>query len=129
MGDIRQVRLRSVVLDCSEPVALASFYAGLLGGTVVAGDAEWCEVHLENLPVKLAFQKVASYQPPEWPDGVAQQVHLDLTVDDLNAACRRARELGAARLSGPVAEPECVFVVHADPAGHPFCFCQDNAPP
>jgi hypothetical protein len=29
-------------------------------------------------------------------------------------------------LSGPVEEPGCVFVVHADPAGHPFCLCRER---
>jgi hypothetical protein len=123
----QRVRLRSVVFDCPDPGSLAFFYADLLDGRVVPGDEEWCEVRFENLPLKLAFQKVTSYQAPEWPDGVPQQVHLDLTVDDLDGACRRAADLGAGKLSGSVEEPGCVFVVHVDPAGHPFCLCEDKS--
>lgn len=126
--DQQRARLRSVVFDCPDPQSLASFYADLLSGRVLPGDDEWCEVRVENLPLKLAFQKVTSYRAPEWPDGVPQQVHLDLTVDDLHAACQRAADLGAGRLSDPVEEPECVFVVHVDPVGHPFCLCADKAP-
>ncbi len=122
-----RVRLRSVVFDCPEPRPLAAFYADLLGGQVVPGDDEWCTVRFEDLPLKLAFQKVASYQAPQWPDGVPQQVHLDLTVEDLDAASRRAGELGAGRLSGRIEEPGCEFVVHVDPAGHPFCLCQEKS--
>ncbi|HWG74972.1 MAG TPA: VOC family protein [Acidimicrobiales bacterium] len=119
-------RLRSVVLDWLDPELLASFYAGLLSGRVATGDDEWCEVHFDDVGIKLAFQKVSTYQAPEWPDGVPQQVHLDLTVHDLDAASRRAQDLGAIVLNGPVEEPGCVFVVHADPAGHPFCLCADK---
>ena len=71
--------------------------------------------------LKLAFQRVDPYQAPQWPDGVPQQSHLDLTVSDLAAASARVVSLGATVMSGPVQEPGGVFIVHADPAGHPFC--------
>jgi predicted enzyme related to lactoylglutathione lyase len=118
--------MRSVVLDCLDPVALASFYAELLTGGVRTGDSDWSEVGVDGLPFKLAFQRVATYRRPEWPDGVAQQLHLDLTVSDLEAASRRAVALGAEVLSGPVDEDGSVFIVHADPDGHPFCLCMDR---
>jgi len=120
------VRLRSVVLDCPDPVGLASFYADLLAGRAEVADPSWCEVHVDGLPVKLAFQRVTDYQRPEWPDDIPQQLHLDLTVSDLAAASRRAVSLGARVLSGPVEEPGDAFIVHVDPAGHPFCLCMDR---
>jgi predicted enzyme related to lactoylglutathione lyase len=116
-------RLRSVVIDCPDPAGLAAFYAGLLGGRSELGDPAWCEVHIDGVPVKLAFQKVGHYEPPQWPDGAPQQVHLDLTATDLEKSSQRAVSLGAKVLMGPVEEPGCVFIVHADPAGHPFCLC------
>ena len=115
-----------MVLDCPDPRALATFYADLLGGRVVAGDAAWCEVHVDGVGLKLAFQGVDDYRRPEWPDGLPQQVHLDLTVTDVEAASRFAVGLGAEVLGAPVEEPGCVFVVHADPAGHPFCLCMER---
>jgi predicted enzyme related to lactoylglutathione lyase len=49
-------------------------------------------------------------------------VHLDLEVDDLDAARSRALELGAHRLSDVVSgEDGHLWQVFADPAGHPFC--------
>jgi predicted enzyme related to lactoylglutathione lyase len=120
------VRLRSVVIDCPDPPALAAFYAQLLDGRSDTGDPEWCEVRVGEPGLKLAFQKVDSYQPPEWPDGSPQQSHLDLTVSDLGAASRRAVSLGASVLSRRIEEPGCVFIVHADPSGHPFCLCEDR---
>jgi predicted enzyme related to lactoylglutathione lyase len=119
-------RIRSVVLDCPDPAALASFYAGLLDGRADTRDRDWCEVHLEQPPIKLAFQRAGRYQPPQWPDGVQQQLHLDLTVSDLDATSRRAVSLGAAMLTGPIEEQGGVFIVHADPAGHPFCLFMER---
>jgi hypothetical protein len=66
----------------------------------------------------LAFQKIDRYRAPTWPDPeVPQQIHLDIKVDDIEAAEARALELGATRLSGGGAS----FRVFADPVGHPFC--------
>ncbi len=123
------VQLRSVVLDCPDPPALARFYAALLGGRALTDDPEWCEVRVDGLSMKLAFQQATAYRAPEWPDGVPQQLHLDLTVTDLDAASARAVALGARVLGDPVEEPGSVFVVHADPAGHPFCLCLDRPQP
>jgi predicted enzyme related to lactoylglutathione lyase len=121
------VRLRSVVLDCPYARALAVFYASLLGGRAQTSDPNWCEVFLEEPPLKLAFQRVDGYRAPEWPAGLPQQLHLDLTVSDLAAASRRAVSLGATVLSGPVQEDGGAFIVHADPAGHPFCLFAEQA--
>jgi predicted enzyme related to lactoylglutathione lyase len=120
------VSLRSVVIDCPEPADLASFYADLLEGHADTADPDWCEVRFDDSSFKLALQRAESYVGPDWPDGAPQQMHLDLTVSDLEAACRRAASLGATVLSDPVEEPGCVYVVHADPAGHPFCLCQER---
>jgi predicted enzyme related to lactoylglutathione lyase len=121
------VELRSVVLDCPDPPALARFYGELLGGRVVA-DPRWSEVHVGHLPFKLAFQYVERYTAPQWPDGEPQQLHLDLTVPDLAAASTRAVELGGRVLQQPVAEEQGAYQVHADPSGHPFCFVIDRRP-
>ena len=120
------ISLRAVVFDCPDPSALASFYADLLNGQPDFSDPEWCEVHVGDPACKLAFQRATPYSPPEWPDGAPQQLHLDLTVSDLRTAGLRATELGAVVLSGPVEEPDNIFVVYADPAGHPFCLCEER---
>ena len=60
--------------------------------------------------------------PPE-PGTQQMQMHLDLEVDDLDAASAVAEEAGARRLGGVADEHEIVGV-YADPAGHPFCLFQ-----
>lgn len=127
MGADRQtLRLRSVVLDCPDPAALAHFYGLLLGADIDDSDPDWCEVRLAVPGLKLAFQRVVDYVAPDWPDGQPQQVHLDITVADLSSASLRAVELGARVLGRPVDEDNSTFQVHADPSGQPFCFCQDR---
>jgi predicted enzyme related to lactoylglutathione lyase len=120
------IQLRSIVFDCPDPSLLAVFYADLLGGAVDTTDPSWCEVHVAELPLKLAFQRVAEFVPPEWPNGQPQQIHLDLTVADLGSASALAIELGARVLADPVEEEDCTFQVHVDPSGHPFCICMER---
>ncbi|RST22913.1 VOC family protein [Streptomyces sp. WAC04770] len=113
--------LGAVVLDCPDPVALARFYAAVIGGTVEDDGGRW--VDLTGAPgTPLAFQAAPGFVPPQWPrpDG-SQQVHLDLTVEDLDAAEHEVLALGARPLDAE--DRKRSFRVYADPAGHPFCLC------
>jgi predicted enzyme related to lactoylglutathione lyase len=121
------VTIRSVVFDCSDAAALASFYAALLGGQLNVTDPNWCVVTFGDVSPKLAFQRVGSYVSPDWPDGAPQQVHLDLTVPDIEEASHPAGSRGARVLGERVEEPGGTYLVHTDPAGHPFCLWQQRA--
>jgi catechol 2,3-dioxygenase-like lactoylglutathione lyase family enzyme len=114
-------RLRTVVLDCPDPRALAEFYAGLFGGTVEADDEDWVVLN-EPSGTRLAFQRSPEYQPPSFPDPEgSQQFHLDVRVDDPDEAERQALALGATRIPGVGNEFDDPFRVFRDPAGHTFC--------
>lgn len=107
-------RLHHVVLDCREPAALAAFYSELLGQPVTYRSDEWVVVAANDAASGLAFQLAPDHQPPTWPDpAVPQQYHLDVMVEDVEAAGPRVLALGASKLDGED--------VYADPAGHPFC--------
>ncbi|MFI5768451.1 VOC family protein [Streptomyces sp. NPDC051658] len=113
--------LGAVVLDCPDPAALAGFYAGLLGGETVHDGEGWVELTGAGGTL-LAFQAAPGHVPPRWPSpDASQQVHLDLTVADLDAAEKEALALGATVLDAENRERS--FRVYADPAGHPFCLC------
>jgi hypothetical protein len=68
--------LFAVTIDAPDAVALARFYAHLLGmevtyegpeGALMAGDGK-----------SVLFQQVSGYNPPRWPDPAhPQQAHLD----------------------------------------------------
>ena len=112
--------LRAYALDCPDPVALAGFYAELVGGRVVVEDAEWVE--LEG--TSLAFQLVEDYRPPVWPgQDQPQQSHVDIGVTDLDAAQDKVLALGATLLEDWSGSKS--WRVFADPAGHPFCLCRE----
>ncbi|MET9379936.1 VOC family protein [Streptomyces sp. NPDC002928] len=113
-------KLDVVVLDCSDPRALAGFYAEVLGGTVEENE-DWVDLKLADGQT-LAFQAAPGYVPPKWPaPDASQQFHLDLTVDDLDAAEKGVLALGARPLDAE--DRSRSFRVYADPAGHPFCLC------
>jgi len=111
-------RLGSVSLDCPDPHALAQFYATLLGVEVAYESETFSAVKLDHL--RLSMVKIEGHRPPTWPDGdVAQQIHLDLAVDDLDAGAEAALAAGA-RKAETQPSPER-WRVMLDPAGHPFC--------
>jgi len=110
-------RFPSIVIDC--PDASASFYAALLDWKAEISP-NWADVRAEYGQC-LSFQQVADYTPPRWPgQQVPQQMHLDVIVDDLDAAEAAVLELGATKHEH---QPGETFRVFLDPAGHPFCLC------
>jgi hypothetical protein len=107
-----------VSIDCADPIPLAEFWAAMLGGEIKFTSDETVDVQTEW--VWISAMKVHGYKPPTWPDGsIPKQIHLDLAVDDLDAAVAEAEALGA-RLSSVQPAPNRWRVL-VDPAGHPFC--------
>jgi catechol 2,3-dioxygenase-like lactoylglutathione lyase family enzyme len=117
-------RIGRVVYDCFSPRALAAFYAELLGMRERKLDSERrVEIARNDAgSPTLAFQH-AQFTAARWPDpAYPQKIHLDLFVDDAEAANELAQRLGAIRL--PAMGGSCP--VYADPASHPFCLCAPN---
>src|SRR5438270_10289847 len=107
-----KINRQVIVFDAADLAAESSFWAGLLGGTVVADD-DWHSVVVDG-EWRLGIQLAPNHVPPEWPDGAQQQVHLDLHVDNLQEAHEKAITLGA-RLLKPANNPESdeTFAVYA----------------
>jgi catechol 2,3-dioxygenase-like lactoylglutathione lyase family enzyme len=113
-------RVHHVVLDCPDPLALATFYSHLLSQSITYQDDDWVVVAASEQASGLAFQRSPDHVPPTWPDPtVQQQFHLDIMVEDVEESSARVRGLGARKLDG-----DGVF---ADPAGHPFCLIRRPA--
>jgi predicted enzyme related to lactoylglutathione lyase len=111
-----------VVFDAADLTVESNFWAGVLEGTVDA-DHDWHMVMVDGKP-RVGVQLAPNHVPPDWPDGNPQQVHLDLWVDDIDAAHREVMSLGATLLkAGEDSDEPDSFQVYADPAGHPFCLC------
>jgi len=109
-----------VMLDCPDAKALSAFYSELLGKPVTY-QADGVAMIGSEGEQPVLFQQVADYTAPQWPDPAhPQQYHLDVLVDDLDAAEHAALALGARRTQG-VGK---TFRVYTDPAGKPFCLTQ-----
>ncbi|MEE1755959.1 VOC family protein [Streptomyces sp. SP18CS02] len=118
--------LTLTAIDCPDPRVLADFYAAVLGGDIKDDpDGEWVELRLAD-GGRLAFQRAPELRPPNWPraDDNSQQLHLDLTVEDIDSAQEQVLALGARPLDIDDNGGERGFRVYADPAGHPFCLCR-----
>ena len=112
-------RFPTVVLDCPDPEVLARFYGALLDWKVEVSP-DWAEVKADYGD-SIGFQKVEEYTAPRWPgQEVPQQMHIDVNVDDLDAAEAEVLKLGATKHEH---QPGTTFRVFLDPAGHPFCLC------
>lgn len=111
-----------VALDASDGPALAHFYQRLLGWTIYAESPSWTTLApSEDAGFNLAFATEPHYVRPTWPTRSSQQQmmsHLDLEVDDLEAAVDFALECGAALADF---QPQDGVRVLLDPEGHPFC--------
>jgi Glyoxalase-like domain len=100
---------------------LSTFYAKLLGKPVTY-EGEGVAMIGEDGAQPVMFQQITEYHAPRWPDpAYPQQFHLDVTVDDVDAAEAEVLKLGATSLSSGGVN----WRVYADPAGKPFCLCWD----
>jgi hypothetical protein len=114
-------RFPSIVIDCPDPGELAAFYGAMLDWKAEVSSG-WAEIRDESGQC-ISFQQVEDYTPPKWPaQGVPQQMHFDVIVEDLAAAEAAVLSLGATKHEY---QPGTSFRVFLDPAGHPFCLCAD----
>ncbi|MDF9813566.1 VOC family protein [Streptomyces sp. SPB162] len=115
-------KLASVVLDCPDPKALAAFYAAVLGGDLEDVEDDWVTLRAPD-GVRLSFQLAPELREPQWPDPERpQQFHIDVTVQDLDAAQEAVLALGAQLLEDDHGGKRS-WRVFTDPANHPFCLC------
>ncbi|MDX6327320.1 MAG: hypothetical protein QOK15_3674 [Nocardioidaceae bacterium] len=128
-------QLLHTALDTTDVRALAEFYRELLGLQYRPGDdppedgatddADWLVLTDADGVPRLAFQQVDELARTTWPSpDVPMQLHLDMTVpdlDELERQRRRAESLGAEVLLDRTDDDEEPLYVFADLAGHPFC--------
>jgi predicted enzyme related to lactoylglutathione lyase len=124
-------QLDLVVIDCPDALALAQFYAQVLGWELEDGsDERWATLvppggglSPDNPEgrTSLAFQRIDDYVAPTWPGGEhPQQAHLDLWAGDIDHHERAVLAAGATRHEHQPSD-QGTFRVYTDPVGHPFC--------
>ena len=85
-------------LSSPDPPALARFYARLLGWEIETEEPGWVTLRNPAGGVGLGFHIEDVYTPPVWPSRPGEQLmmeHLEIRVDDLEAACAHAQACGA----------------------------------
>ncbi|MFD0557560.1 VOC family protein [Stackebrandtia endophytica] len=113
-------RLFSIVIDCPDPSRLADFYENLLSLPRVYDSHEYVVLKGPSGGDIVTFQRVEDYRAPQWPDPERPaHLHVDVLVEDLDAAEAKVLELGATLLEG--SDKPIGYRVYADPVGHPFC--------
>jgi catechol 2,3-dioxygenase-like lactoylglutathione lyase family enzyme len=113
--------LTAAVLDTPDPQGLARFYQQLLGWPLGTDDPAWATLRPADGGAGLSFQREQDHVRPVWPAGPGDprmQLHLDIEVDDLEAAATVAEVAGAVLAEF---QPQDDVRVYLDPAGHPFC--------
>ena len=116
-----RMTLSGVVLDSPDAPTLAAFYRRILGWTVEREEPDWVKLSPPDGGAGLSFQTEGAYVRPTWPAGPGDQqmmVHLDIKVDDLEAAGAHVLAAGATLAEY---QPQDDVRVYLDPAGHPFC--------
>ncbi|HVL25177.1 MAG TPA: VOC family protein [Thermomicrobiales bacterium] len=127
-----RLQLTSVTIGCPNPRTLVAFYARLLGAEITAddpprpgetADAGWAQLRTtgDRGTFTLNFEFERQWRAPVWPSEPDKQhitQHLDILVDDLEAAVAWAEACGATRMAF---QPQDDVRVMRDPAGHPFC--------
>lgn len=116
----------TLTIDCSEAETLGAFYSQLLGWEITDRDgAGWLKLHNPSGGTSLNIQAEETYEPPTWPEELGRQakmMHLEILVDDLDAAVRLVVRIGGSEAAHqPPDRDHTRLRVMLDPAGHPFC--------
>jgi predicted enzyme related to lactoylglutathione lyase len=113
----------ALVLDCSDPAALAQFWSEALGYRTVGNAGNYVmliDPHGDR--PKLLLQAV-----PE-PKAGKNRMHFDIETPDVSGEAARLESLGARRLEDDVrGEHGSTWVIMADPEGNEFCVCDGGA--
>jgi hypothetical protein len=109
-----EARLHGVVVDCRDPVPLASWWADALGGVLIEQSGGYATA--DEVP---GTWFTFDFVPVPEPKTVKNRVHWDVAAPDLQPLL----DAGARLLRGPTEQDS--FSVLADPEGNEFCVFPD----
>jgi catechol 2,3-dioxygenase-like lactoylglutathione lyase family enzyme len=116
-----QLSISATTISSPDPRALGRFYGRLLGWEIGTDEPDWVTLENPDGGIGLSFHIEETYARPVWPAAPGEQqmmMHLDILVDDLDAASAHAQACGATVADF---QPQQGVRVHLDPDGHPFC--------
>ncbi len=116
-----EVALRNVVIDCNDLELMTRFWEAFTGYEIKWSNATYrFMLHSSGRRPGLVLQGVTEVATEK------NRLHLDLEAEDVDAAIRRAEELGATR-SSQIQEEGLSWTVMRDPEGNYFCLQQTGA--
>lgn len=109
----------AVTVDCADPRRVVAFWSALLGcGVIEPGPDRPAWFRLQPLGPTGPFM---NFQPVEEPKVGKARIHMDVFVDDLEAAVDRVAELGGADPGAREELPRGRIAVMRDSEGNEFC--------
>jgi predicted enzyme related to lactoylglutathione lyase len=113
-----------LVLDCTDPLRLAEFWAPALDYVSVGEVGSYVALFPNGRPgPKLLLQRVSE------PKVAKNRMHFDIEVPDIEAEAARLVALGAQRVQPEtLSEHGTTWVLMADPEGNEFCVCDAGQP-
>ena len=106
------VEIADIIIDCSDPERVASFWAELLDRQVEGRMGPYVWLDRPEGRVGVGFQGVVEAKTGK------NRVHIDIAVPDVLASKTKVESLGGWRVHG---YEEGGFLVMADPEGNEFC--------
>src|SRR4051812_25371008 len=125
------LRWQCVIVDCTDPEPVATFWAAALGWRRTHSSADGGEIVLEppeGSPQDGVSPDLLFIRVPD-PTPGTNRLHLDLRPTDQAAEVARLQELGATRVDvGQGARGDASWVVMADPEGNELCVLRAFTP-
>ena len=104
--------IADIIIDCSDPELVATFWASLLGRPIVGRKGPYVWLKSLRGAAGLDFQRVAELKVGK------NRVHFDISGSDIRAVKERIEALGGQQIDG---YEDGGFLVMADPEGNEFC--------
>lgn len=117
-------RITELIIDCTDPDALAPFWTELLGYTVVERDD--AGVALQGAPG--AGPTLLLIRDPD-PKTVKNRLHLDVNATDRDQDVELERILALGATPVDIGQGDPTWVVLADPEGNEFCLLRRRVDP
>jgi catechol-2,3-dioxygenase len=120
-ADRPSVRLGTINMDCRDSEEMADFYSQLLRWPIKWRDGSFIILGNPDGGPDISFEPYEDYRPPVWPEQPGEQwkmIHLDMRVEDLEAATAHALACGG-RLAEYQGRDDLRVIL--DPSGHPIC--------
>ncbi|PWK91859.1 glyoxalase/bleomycin resistance protein/dioxygenase superfamily protein [Lentzea atacamensis] len=116
-------RITELVLDCTDPERLATFWGEVLGYDVLGRGDDWAEIGPPDKRSTLLFLRN--------PDRKLQKLrlHIDVTATDREQDAELERLLALGATPVDISQGEVSWHVLADPEGNEFCLLSGRADP